>query len=555
MLALAAFAVTAGTVPASAASARSTSPAAAQARPHVIHPSGRVHAKAARVVSFRSRARAWRARHPGASATGGMISPRAANTTAFNGISQHDCTVSGCLPLPVAATGPNGAQIIEADDQFIKVFDKTGAALCGGGMTLNAFFGGTGIRFPQLQYDDVSNQFIVEAANAGTAPATIYLAATTGHDACGHWHIYTITVGSPADSIGGVFDAGQDARAVLLSLPLGGPDRPGSQILAIPKAEIFAGTPLTTASFTIPNTADTDNPTPVTAAGNPTINSPNTYFLNTKGVTASGYLLYTMLGSGSSTPTLTAQSIGGPFPRVGRFEDFISSAEFDGSRIWFTHGVGSPAQDGSALWRYGYIKVADNSFTTTDLGATGGPLELNGSIAVSPNADGTVTVFLAWMSVDRAQTQALGFVKSFIYPGSGPLPGTTSSDQNVAVSTGPPELETVTTASIDPGTANGTCAVTTHPNWLNDGTWTTLVRRKCGATPPVQMPSVTGDSDTAAISAVQAAGLVPSVTTIEPPTGDCSILTSDTIVDQDPQPGAAVSAGATVSLTFCGFAF
>jgi hypothetical protein len=503
----------------------------------------------------------WQARHRKRKAlpppsSGGGITPDAANTGFFHGISQSDC--AQCHPGPVAATNANGTQIPETDDDFIKVFNKTGAALCGGGMTLDAFFGvpAGSIAQSQLQYDDVSNQFILTATQRqGAAPAgsfaTVYIAATTGHDACGSWNLFTLHVGS---SVIGALTTGQDARALLISAQE--PDG-NSELLAIPKAQLLAGTPLNPATFQVQGPY---RPVPVTTAGSPLIDSPQTYFLGADGDT--GYRLFTVTGSGTSTPVLTTRLVGAPYSDAGlEFDDFLFTPPvFDGSRIWFTHIVGAHS-DVAAITRYGYIKVADGSMTMAQVGADLTPWRLAPSIAVTPNADGTVSVFLDWLSVGVGSPNPVtDMVKSFIYPGSGLLPGSAGSDQDVAASNDDgdqlitddgDEFDEVSSAVMDPGTADGTCAVTAQATWLADNTWTTLVRRKCGPLAPVPMPSVIGDTQAAAVSAVQAAGLSATVADVTTQTVACNANTAGTIFAQGPAPATSVSAGATVSLSFC----
>jgi beta-lactam-binding protein with PASTA domain len=543
LLALAVAGVTAAAAPSTASASAGAMPAG-HSRPHVIHSSGRGHAAAARVVSFRKLARAWQARHrtrTGQSAppSGGRISPDAAFTTAFHGISQAQC--AGCVVAPVAATSADGAQIVESNDAFMAVFDKNGTTLCGGGITLDAFLGATGLG-PQtsapVQYDDVSNQFILAAASPGSNVA--YIAATTGHDACGSWNIYRVPQASSAI---GVLTAGQDARALLLSVQVG----LGFELAALPKADLYAGRSLTFAQFPVNDVA-----VPVTTAGSPLIDTPDSYFLSVGPTLGpSAYVLYTMAGSGTPAITLTSQRLASApdAPAASRVPP-TAPPIFDGSRIWFAHEVGF-GEVGESFVRYGYINVADASVTSARVDGIAGASAINPSIAVIPGSGGTVSVFLDWLSRSVTSPNPVSdLVKSFVYPG-GPLPGNAGLDQNVASSDtdgiGPGE---VSSAAADPGTATGSCAVTAQAAFLSDSTWTTLIRRKCGPAGPVEMPSVIGDSRAAGISAVQAAGFAAAVTDFTTPGVSCNASTAGTIFDQDPLP-SLVSSGVTAHLAYC----
>ena len=291
--------VAAGAVAPAIASERAMMLPAGHARPQVYHPVGRVRAKAARIVDFRERAKAWQARHHQRPAPP-QLSPFAAFTTAFDGISQGNC--ASCFPRPSVATSANGAQIFETAGGFAAVFDKNGTTLCDGGMTTDAFLGlpaGTAASV-QVQYDDVSNQFIVTATTVSGTPPIIYIATTTNHDACGAWHVSTlllsggtITASSDLDGLA----AGQDTRAILFSA--GADDTPQhlvGLVFAVSKAAVYAGSPLSTALF-----EPSDAGLPVTTAGSPMIDSPNSYFLATNFNLATGdtgYTLLTMTGSG-----------------------------------------------------------------------------------------------------------------------------------------------------------------------------------------------------------------------------------------------------------------
>ncbi|HET7016128.1 MAG TPA: hypothetical protein VFI65_19560 [Streptosporangiaceae bacterium] len=470
---------------------------AGSARPHVIHAAGRGHAKSARIINFRQRAKIWQSSHKKQATrpplrTGQKASPMAAFTTAFDGISQAGC--GDCLANPVVATSANGAQIVEATQTLVQVFDKNGTSLCNGELALNAFLNTPSATDPQLQYDNVADQFILTAIPAGEpSPPTLYVAVTTDHDACGNWRVLTVNLS------GGPFTAtssldlqfmGQDTRALLFSVI--NIDRNADEfdtwnVFTLSKDALYGDGPLNFATF--PVEFDT---VPVTTAGSPTIDSADSYFLSAN--FEEGYGLYTMTGSGTPTPTLTSrQQVGDPYlPPDGTpaLEILFSSPVFDGSRIWFTQVVGTdpdPRDEGTAAVRYGYLNLADDSMTLAHISSAPHSWNLAPSINVSPNRDGTVSVFVNWMVMGNTEpTPVSDRVRSIIYPGSGPLPDSVATDQEVAVSQSGGDVlapDTVSGTAIDPGTANGSCAVTAQQYVSHDGSWVTRVRRKCGPTP------------------------------------------------------------------------
>jgi beta-lactam-binding protein with PASTA domain len=547
LAALTMVSLAAGAIAAPAASARPAKPPAVKARPHVYHPVGHVHAKAARVVNFRERAKAWRARHH-QHVTPPRVSPFAAFTTAFDGISQGNC--SSCFPHPSVTTSANGAQILETTGGFVQVFDKNGTTLCDGGLATDAFLGlpaGTAGSV-QVQYDDVSNQFILTAIKASGTPPTVYIAATTNHDACGAWHVSTLVLSggtiTSSSNLGGI-TAGQDTRAILFSA--GADDTPQhlvGLVFAVSKAAVYAGSPLSTALF-----EPADAGLPVTMAGSPMIDSPNSYFLDTSFNLATGdtgYTLLTMTGSGSAQPTLTSTPLGHPELDFG-----FALPVFDGSRIWFATEFCNTTGSGpcSSNLHYGYVTVADDSMTFGQITAPAGSDDSAPTIAVDPNSDGTASVFLDWLNVVELHGQQTDLVKSFIYPG-GPLPDDSPLDQVVATGNAVIQGGAFTAAAADPGNANGACAVTNQVYFRSDSTWTTRIRRKCGPANPMLMPSVIGDTRSDGVSAVQAAGFPVTVTDVTTAGVFCNVNTAGTIFNQDPPAGPA-SSGVSANLFFC----
>jgi hypothetical protein len=398
-------------------------------------------------------------------------------------------------------------------------------------MPVDQFLGvpGAALSDPQVLYDDVGDQFLVESADA----TSVLIASTTSGDACGTWHISAaLPLGAAPTSV----EVGQDARALLVTVNLS--EGGLNLVAAISKADLYAGLPPASAGFSV-----RDVPKPATTAGNPTIDTPDGYFLAAEG--AGKYNLYTMTGDGDAETTLQVQPISA-VPNPAGLDLGMSLPTFDGSRVWFTQLV--EASNGF-MTRYGYVNVATNFMTTGVINGLPGDTNTS-SIAVSPGADGTVSVFLDWLTEGGPGAGRFSdSVKSFIYPGSGPLPGNALSDQQVAVFDTPSSFGS--SAAIDPGTADGICAVTAQPDGLTNGTWTTLVRRKCGPFNVVQVPSVVGDSPSAALSVMVAAFLTPEVFDIGTPGGGCDASTAGTIFAQDPAPGTVVSAGVPVHLQFC----
>jgi hypothetical protein len=247
----------------------------------------------------------------------------------------------------------------------------------------------------------------------------VYVAVTTGHDACGSWNVYQV----PQANFG-VMTAGQDARALLLSVQDGGQ----TGLVALSKADLYAGRSLTFAQFQV-----NDEPVPVTTAGSPMIDTPDSYFLSVgPTIGPNAYVLYTFTGSGTPAITLTSQRLASaPDAPAASRRPPTSPPVFDGSRIWFVHEVGF-GEIGESFVRYGYINVADASVTSARIDGIGGASAINPSIAVSPGSGGTVSVFLDWLSRSVTSPSPVSdMVKSFDYPG-GPLPGNAGLDQNVA---------------------------------------------------------------------------------------------------------------------------
>src|SRR5205814_1954767 len=98
-------------------------------------------------------------------------------------------------------------------------------------------------------------------------------------------------------------------------------------------------------------------------------------------------------------------------------------------------------------------------------------------------------------------------VKSFVYSG-GVLPGADSSDLIAAngVLDSSERVDYQSSAVIDPGTTDGTCAVTGQV-FTADGSWRTKLVRLCGPLPSVTVPAVTGGSVADATTALQGAFL------------------------------------------------
>jgi hypothetical protein len=351
-----------------------------------------------------------------------------------------------------------------------------------------------------------------------------------------------------------VFDStvlGQDRRAVLVEAKIGGPL--SYSVFAITKSDLYAKKAVSFPAFTVSSQA-----APVSNAGEPMIDSPVSYFLGAD--PQIGYQLYKMTGSGTPNPHVSlvatigrhyaapAQAqvppgVTGPDTGDGRIE---TSPVFDGSRIWFAHGVGQIFHP--ATVRFGSINLATN--TETDAGTTVDPLfsyEFNGSIGVGLNADGTEALFLNWAYTDPDKNiQVSDAIDSVVFNGS--LPSTVGNEQTLVTGTAISTFQfgSYSSVAVEPNKFGvTTCAFTTQEYF--DGTWNTRLARVCSPT-TINVPLVTGDT------VAQAASVFANYDLSVGPqssTTNCDPSANGTIAFTTPAFDHPAQLGSPVGVTLC----
>jgi hypothetical protein len=226
------------------------------------------------------------------------LAPAVAST--FDGISEAGCSGCGVPPDPNAAT--SGTEIVELVNTFIQVTDATGAVLCGGGVTLNRLLRTTdGLTDPRVQFDNIHQRFslVVTVAPASTsATPAMWVAASDSVDACGTWRVYRLTFSGDPFPAGTFLDfpmLGQDTTALLVSTRNLTPTGRNFTVYGLPKATIYAGSPVSFSTFNVPSLT-----APVTNAGQPMISSPVSFFL--AAVPGTGYRLFRLTNGGGQAP-------------------------------------------------------------------------------------------------------------------------------------------------------------------------------------------------------------------------------------------------------------
>jgi len=545
---------------------------AAHARSVVRHPAAvkkAGSAKAApRQVNLRGLTRKLRAGQASPSLRASLprpdaITPDGADVTSqFDGITQVQ-SGGGDRPDPSAAT--NGSQIVEVAGDFLQVYTNAGGTSCGTGpgLTLDQFLGTTDLLAgPQVEFDNFQGHFIIEApvrgTAAGAAPA-LWVASSNTSNPCQTWNVYRLTFSGGPYAPGAVLDSvilGQDRRAVLVETNVfastGGAFSAFS-VFAITKSDLYLDDPVSFSAFTVASQA-----APVSNAGEPMIDSASSFFLGAD--PSIGYQLYRMTGSGTPNPSLTlAATIGSPYsapseaevPPASQGPDagdgrITSSPVFDGSRIWFAHGVSLIFHPTTV--RFGYINLVNN--TETDSIMTVDPLfsdEFNGSVGVGIIPGSSEAIFLNWAYTDPSKgVQVSPAVDSFVFNGT--LPSTVGAQQTLTTGTAISTTLFGRYSSVAVESAifgNTTCAITTQEYF--NGSWDTRLARICSPT-TVDVPNVTGDTVAQATSALAAAGLATGAQT---GTTSCSPSVSGTVLRTSPAAGQPAQLGSSVALTIC----
>jgi hypothetical protein len=570
LLVAAAGAVAAATVagPSAAQAAPRASAASTHTAPmaHQLKKSGSAKATARSVNVRQLMSRLHAARKTGAAASArapqlSVTTPNGATiTSAFDGIASAATGPIDGRPDPSSAT--NGSQILETAGNSFRIFDNTGAAVCGTGMTLNQFLGTSDTLAGQhVEFDNFQGHFIIDTAvvdTASTAAPALWVAVSNTSNPCQSWILYRLTFSGGPYTPGSVLDStilGQDRRAVLVEANVfsttGGSFKAFS-VFAITKSALYAGSNVSFSTFTTASQA-----APMSSAGEPMIDSPFAFFLGAD--PQIGYQLYQMSGTGTASPSVSlAATIGSPYsapsqalqpggsigPNAGDGR-ITSSPVFDGSRLWFAHGVSQIFHPTSV--RFGYVNLVSN--TETHALATVSPLhsdEFNGSVGVGLNADGTEGIVVNWAYTDPDNgVNVSPAVDSFVFNGS--VPSTFGNEQTLLTGTviDTTNFGNFSSVSIDPNkVGNTTCAVTTQEYF--NGTWRTRLARICSPT-TVVVPSVTGMTPGQASAILSPIDLHISQTN----TTACSASASGTILSTSPAAGQQAPLGSTVSITVC----
>jgi len=527
-------------------------------------------ARTGRAVSLRALARTsppagGRAAHAAPSGPASREVGRASVTSigSFQGFTQAEIHLNP--PDPSATT--NGSQILMAVNLSIGVRDTAGNVLCGGTTPLSQLLNTSEpLSDPRVEYDNVSHRFILAVTVLTfSPPATpaMYVAVTTGDDACGQWTVFRPNF--PDFPAGHFIDEpmlGQDRRAVLFGVDAGDLTSSDFEVFAIPKANLYGNVATDFPLFHIPAGFAAE---PVTNAGNPMIDSASAYFVATTSPDPQngGYVLYRMDGSGSASPTLTLQAaILAPFfvpsdaPQPGTSTRLHPgdgripwSAVFDGSRIWFANTIALPDGSIPTVVRYGFFSLVGPSQVALARHGSA-TADFNPSIGIGLAPGGVETVFLNWAYTNApAGIGVSDTVDAFLYNG-GTLPSRFSTDLTL-ISTGSvlsdPRFGDFSSVAVDPATSDGTCALTAQQYIAVAGSWAVRIGRVCGQS-QVTVPNVAGGTVDAARTALTAAFLRGDPTTT---TTACDNGSQGLVVGSSPPAGQALGIGQEVTLVTC----
>jgi hypothetical protein len=401
-----------------------------------------------------------------------------------------------CQPAdPNAAVSPS--QIILAVNIHMAVFDKTGAVQCA--FELHVFLNHTTDQLiePHFQWDNVHNRFIFDVAvkaPARSATAAMWLGASQGPDACGHWNTYRVTFRNSSFPAGTMVDfptLGQDRNALLIGTEnklVSGSSN--FTVFGVSKADVYNGRPISFNTFNTPSLC-----APVTNGGVPMISSAVSYFLCP--VPGVGYRLFFLTNSGGPGARLRLQALvhsqfNAPRQRIAQAGTSATldpgdgrigwSPVFDGNRIWFAHAV--DANDGHTAVRFGNILVTDDQPTVAVIRDNLHSDDFNPSIGVGfRQVNGLLAagdfVFVNWASADAANhipttdmVQSFNAgegrgVSNFIGAGTVVVRGATTTESHFG---------DYSSVAIDPSKP-GTCAVTAQQYFGPVGEWRSRVAR------------------------------------------------------------------------------
>lgn len=494
-----------------AAAARSVNVATAAAGPQILAPSTQSQPALGRdgrpagsslpvVVSHGSKPAGQTVMSPppagspnsGAAPAGPLTKPTSVPAN-FNGVAQSGSNCGGCQPPDVnAALSPT--QIAEAVNLRLQVYDRTGVKKCGVG--LNTFFNTTrSLSDPRVQWDNSAKRFtmvVIPVPGPSDTP-TLFIAASQTASACGSWFVYTVTFSGSLYPTGTLLDypyLGQDRGALLSSsnnfqcttAGCTSANYVNSAAFSVPKSALYSGAGFTFSSFQVAfSTA------PVTVAGSPIPSTTSTYFLAS--VPGTGYNLYRMTGSGTSSATMTLQAtisstFNAPSRRVnqpgtsqtldpldGRI---VWSPYQQGSFVWFTHGIDL---SGFPSVRYGAISTSSNTATVATAFRSSSSDDFNPSLAVGPNSSGQVNVFLNWASTDTSNGKATAANVDGVLPGAGvpDLHGTSRILRQGSPTSTNFRFGDFSSVAMDPGSI---CrALVAQEVFASNGSWNTRLAR------------------------------------------------------------------------------
>jgi hypothetical protein len=383
------------------------------------------------------------------------------------------------------------------------------------------------------------------------------VAVSNTSDPCGNWHWYRLTFSggpyTPDNRLDRVM-LGQDRNAALFQANIFSSSQvfQGSSIFAINKAALYASNAVSFPTFAVGSQAP-----PVINAGEPMISSSSAWFLGAAPNT--GYQLYRMDGTGTSSPTVTLQAtINAPYEQngialePGGFLEFIdgfldTTPVFDGTRVWFTHGIGL-GQDQAASVQYGYVNVTTNQLAQSQISVDPPTShEFNGSVGIGLNANGTESVFLNWAYTDPgANLTVSDAVDSFVFNGS--LPSVTEGMQTLLTGTAGDNSLFSNNSSVaveNRQIGNTTCAITTQQYF--NGSWDTRLARICSPS-QITLPSLAGFTPAQAGTALTGFGLTLGS---QSSTSTCNGIAPGRVVSTSPAGNTAVPFGTAVNLLVC----
>jgi hypothetical protein len=214
--------------------------------------------------------------------------------------------------------------------------------------------------------------------------------------------------------------------------------------------------------------------------GNPILPSSAAFFLRT--IPGTGYQLYRMTGSGTTSASVTAQPVASsPFARPTRnarqpggpaldvLDGRMSSTTYqDGGSVWFTHTQAVGTFPGV---RYGVIFTSSNGVVVQNAFRSVTSDDWNPSIAVQGNGGGLVSVFVNWTFTDLGQGIGASMTVDGVRPGQGvpALVGTGIFLVRGGLSAIASRFGDLSSAAIDPSPAPGCSATAVVSNEVFNG--------------------------------------------------------------------------------------